>query len=354
MADQTLDVYFHELICDNITDESGTGRKRDEVYIRIVGRTPSSNISARLPRSHHGDDYYQFFDHQVSNVDNPKNWRVQDDAIVGEPQIWSGRLKPGEKAEFFIVILEQDNADIQPVVAALKAGLNESANKVGNDPIAAGAVAAAQEFVNQLPDFNHDVIGAFYLKISNINNGADLQTEWVPLKEVYFQNLQGSTTFLNSDDYYAKSLSWKRKLSMYQSHQGQTTQAFNFASLHGGRYRGIVAINWTNLNRPVKAALKYRITEFDACSPNSLLRVYNISLTTFRTSAVTKVLKPGDVASTYVSSRTWFWKCFQAGREQEKGYDHTNSAVATTRYIWVERAEAGGQIRWYCFSEEDW
>ena len=330
-----VDIFFRELICDRITPESGIGSMRDEVYIEVYGSTPSGNISARLPRSRYREDYYTFYNNQVSKSSNQKSWVNQDGALMGEPWIWSGNLNNHQKADLFVVIGEQDNKELASATNALKAAIEQANRDVGNNPLAEAAVAGAQQFVGRLDaDPRDDIIGAFHIHLKNENG--KIRVVWLPLKKLDFRNVQGQTTLRNTNDHYATAL----------AQSGNIVQSFTFNGAPGGRYRGIVQVKIRNQGQPRKAH-KYLITEFDACSPRNQLSIYNLDFRTIRLKLVGRVGR-GGVKAFDVSHSNWYWKCGNSGLEITRG---ANSAI---RHVRVHRHNSTGQIRWYCFNDENW
>lgn len=117
---------------------------RDEVYLVVW----TENHQARLPSQ---DDYYEGYrGHHLQN----DGWTNKDQAKLGMPVLWSGRLQPAEQRTLYTLVCEQDRGDFPlskywPEVFAAKP----------IDPL----VPAIQAIHNR----GHQVIGAFQITILN-------------------------------------------------------------------------------------------------------------------------------------------------------------------------------------------
>lgn len=335
-----VDVFFKELIADQVTSESGLGLLRDEVYIEVFGSTPTGNISVRLPRSRDLDDYYSFFDNTKGtsrdvSVNGWKWWKTSDGALTGEPRIWSGALATGQSADLFVVIGEQDNRNLAGLSDALASGLDAAQAKSGDSPLVEGAVVAARNLVSQIPDSEDDVIGAFSVHLQN--DGGQLRTTWLPLEEIPYRDTRGQTTLENTADHFASSL----------RQQGQEAISFRFDGVVGGKYRGVVAVDVRHDGGP-DMAHRYLITEFDACDPDETLHIMTSHPQVPFLLIEQAQLRRGEASAFPIAplfAPNWFWKCGDSLEITKGGEDDI-------RYVIAERN--GASIHWYAYNDESW
>lgn len=177
-------VYFQTLHALAATDGSiGSSNDRDEVYIRVVGRTRRGEFDNRLPLTNHPDDYYEFWDGTQANAGHPDTWTNQDQFLPYFPEIWQGLLDPGEKAELLVVVMEQDNENageakkiLTGIFGACADGAGASKNPYAQ--LVAGICKGAGGLSNLIPDNDaHDLIGAFMTIVEN--NAGELQTTYL-------------------------------------------------------------------------------------------------------------------------------------------------------------------------------
>jgi len=156
------------------------GETRDEVYIRVIGRTPDGQpIDMRLPSTSISDDYIPFKQGDVRSARIPGTFMNQDYYPVQAPQIWSGILpNDGDRAEFLVIIQEQDNATLGKAKEISKVtfeaceviakGVAEATKDETAKQISA-ACKVAKEASKLLPDNDpHEYIGAFLVQAANV------------------------------------------------------------------------------------------------------------------------------------------------------------------------------------------
>ena len=198
MADLNVEILMDQLSCIHISEE-GPFSDRDEVYITVVGDDPNDKIiNARLPRYKDNDDYYEF---SQGTTSSGNNWSNQDQAPVGPPRIWAGTLKPGQSANFFVILAEQDNKTLAKVRKVALAFLtNEEVKKLAEkDERAKAARAAAEKLAGLLPtQTKDDQIGAFYVEAKNQNG--KLLTSWIAARLDFEEAGEFAATKINGTD----------------------------------------------------------------------------------------------------------------------------------------------------------
>ncbi len=173
-----VQVYIPQMQCVALSPESGPNNDRDETYILLSGKTPTSLEGGRLPRYVANDSYYEFWAGRVNN--NDSDWTNHDQAPVGRPVLWTGALGEGESAEFLVTVMEQDNSDIGILKELLETGLNAADALYGSNTTAKAIITTARELAKYLPESKgHDFIGAFTIQVANV--GGQLQTTFIPI-----------------------------------------------------------------------------------------------------------------------------------------------------------------------------
>lgn len=172
-------VYFDYLHAKHITTEAGSGRLRDEVKIRVIGRGPNGlPIDHTLPSTNLVDDYLQFWTGTVASASKPGSWTNQQGHVVPVPVIYEGILpKNGDRADFLVLVQEQDNATLGQVKEAVNVifgGCEKIAGAVGVVSPDAKKLSEACKFAKEAAGFlpgsdPHELIGAFYVQIKNVD-----------------------------------------------------------------------------------------------------------------------------------------------------------------------------------------
>jgi hypothetical protein len=168
-------IYFDEITCIARTQESGLGRKRDEMYIRSVVRSPEGVSVRRLP---YDDDYYEFWTGTTSRKDISKKgehglraWTNKDQRDVGPPVIWSGHLLDGQWVDAMITIMEQDSREMKAIRQGITTAL-DTISSITPDPKLKLLAQGAKQLAGMLPNTSeHDFIGALYVRLERTDNG---------------------------------------------------------------------------------------------------------------------------------------------------------------------------------------
>jgi hypothetical protein len=200
-------IYFQEIHALAATDGSiGSLDDRDEVYIRVIGRTEDGSLDARLPYANDPDDYYEFFDGTIASASSPGSWSNKNQHKPYYPEIWEGQLtNDGDRAEFLVVVMEQDNEDIgkaKQTLGAVFGACGEIAGDIKGNiyaEIVAGACKGARELSSIIPENDyHDLIGAFLVTVEN--NAGELQTTYLAADGESFGRGTSAVTELKSAD----------------------------------------------------------------------------------------------------------------------------------------------------------
>jgi hypothetical protein len=148
------------------TQEKGISNDRDEIFILYQGKTPAGREGNRLPLYLGGDDYYEFTNGDVRDADG--QWTNQDQAPVGRPVIWTGRLAPGQSADFVVTIMEQDNGDLSTIKSLLGKAVDAAKALAKSNAEAEAIVGVIAELVPLLPDIKgSEFLGAFAVHAEN-------------------------------------------------------------------------------------------------------------------------------------------------------------------------------------------
>jgi len=204
-SDRTVAAKLHvsALRTDKTSYSEGFGtstghEKRDEVYIRVIGRDAKRlGINVRLPS---GDDYYTSREGALAVASNLGTWRNQNDFALSYPELWEGELALGDRAGFLVMFMEQDGtvgsaAEILNLVfkgCELVAGAYGEAD---DNKVAKGVKEGckhAGDMVKSLPaGETHDLLGAFYVMLENVNG--ELQTTYLPATSEPVSGVSAST-----------------------------------------------------------------------------------------------------------------------------------------------------------------
>jgi hypothetical protein len=161
---QNVNVGLVELLRVTGTNGPGDGPgDTDEVYIHVIGQTPKGGINARLPRSIHKEDYYEFPPNHIATSASDWSWTNQEQVGQGCPEIWNGSLQNGQRAEFLVLVLEQDNKNLKPLKDFLGASI-QAASLVNPK------LTLIKPLIDQLPEKKaDDRIGAVAIVVENQN-----------------------------------------------------------------------------------------------------------------------------------------------------------------------------------------
>ena len=229
-----VDFYIHQIVANEVSDRGGG---RDELYIQVVGLVPRGEVSVRLPRHRDiRDDYYQFWRNHGANVRHLSSWTNSDEEIVHSPDIWSGDLRPGDRASFTVVFANQEfsgGVQIRNAIAAAVNTLDELLQGEGY-PEAGEAARTAGDYISELPANKDDLIGAFIVEIENVEG--ELQTRWIPLEEIKLDGrLVSSTTIIDQPPYVADFLAGL-------NNKNSDAQRLSMGSILGGVYKATAVI----------------------------------------------------------------------------------------------------------------
>ena len=297
-------IYFDRLQCLEPTRE--TGGDRDEVYIIVTADSSQDLYYRRLPAA---DDYYEFVTGHTGKADDHTTWTNQDQLFVGRPLLWTGTLNNNEGANLFVVIAEQDNADLGPLRQALEAGLGVGEPLITHGenqppaegeggsslPLASAAVNAARALISAIPNItSHDVIGALAI---HVRNEGGLQYAIVPWEGYKFgAGRPGATATTDGQSYYAARITSDRQRAM--------TFTFDAAQQEGetpqGRYVGVIMIRVVDAFGDLER-IQYLGREADACG-QPILRVRGRD-------RIVEVPKGAKDVRVDVASREFFWDC---------------------------------------------
>ena len=173
-----VQVYIPQMQCAGLSKEEGIQNDRDETYVLFRGQGPSGLLGARLPRQKNEGGYYEFVNTEVN--DREAEWTNEDQAPVGRPIIWTGRLNPGQSAEFVVTVIEQDNAELFKIKQGVQSGIDAAEKLFGSNPYAKAAIEIAKPLVAKLPEIKgHELIGAFIVRAQN--EGGMLRATFVPV-----------------------------------------------------------------------------------------------------------------------------------------------------------------------------
>ena len=199
-------IFVQEIHSIAATDGSkGSRNDRDEVYIRIVGRKSAEfgPVDFRLPVTNDSDDYYAFWDGKIASAARPGSWINKKQNSPYYPEIWEGYLRDhGDKAEFLVVIMDQDNENIgtdkQTLVTTFGAcGAIAGAIDNKDAKIVEEACKSAKELAGLIPKKDyHDLIGAVLVLVEN--NAGELQVSFLAADGESFGRHTSSTTKLES------------------------------------------------------------------------------------------------------------------------------------------------------------
>ena len=333
----TVKLYVDKLVCDHITKEVAIpvigSNDRDEVYIKVHASSPKDvKTNERLPLYKDNDDYYEFTKGQAATQDHPGSWTNHDQAPVGAPILWSGTLQPGEHAEVFAFIGEQDNKDLTDIKRALQGALAAISQTAANaNPFVKVALAGATAASNTMPENSaDDAIGAFHVSVRN--NDGRLAAVFIAPKVMKFRGpITATTTLKETDNPIVERLGEK----------GIASAAFDFEGTGAAHYEGIVAAQVVGEVAPART---YLGKEHDECGQPYLY------VTAGEGPEVVVVW--GSVGAVRVGNPRFSWLCPDRPREDYHDRDWT-TAPDGTNFVIVKRAPAGSRgIDWYCFREQ--
>lgn len=199
---------FESLHALKLTNEKTLwGDVRDEIYIRVIGRTPHGDaIDVRLPSTSISDDYIPMKTGTVRTAADLGSFVNQDYFLVQPPQIWAGVLpEDGDRAEFLVIVQEQDNATLGKAKETAKV-IFEACEIVANGTaeitkdetarkIAEGC-KVAKEASKLLPDNDpHEFVGAFFVQAMNV--GGEAQVTFLPANSEMTGGSEAVTKLLN-------------------------------------------------------------------------------------------------------------------------------------------------------------
>lgn len=199
-------IFVQEIHSIAATDgPQGSPNERDEVYIRVIGRNSAEDgvVDIRLPVTNDSNDYYAFWDGKIASATRPGSWINQKRNSPYYPEIWEGRLrKHGDKAEFLVVVMDQDKESIGTNKDSLGATFGACGAIAGtiankNAKIVKGACKSAKDFAGLIPKKDyHDLIGAALVTVGN--NAGELQVSFLAADGESFGRRTSSTTKLES------------------------------------------------------------------------------------------------------------------------------------------------------------
>jgi hypothetical protein len=338
MAMLKVVLVIDQLTCESITYEPAIEvfghNDRDEVYFMVSGSSADGLFSQRLPTL---DDYYEFRAGFTAVATDFRTWTNKDQSAVGRPVLWAGTLADNEAAEVFVTICEQDNRDLGPLKAALKAGKARFdaalAPKLA-DPVAKSIAGAVDDLINAIPDVSaDDVIGAFVVHVRNQNN--NLEVGIAPWPEYQVQNaLPGATTIINNESLVRGTLpgSGQRSAELHfqSTQQAQATQQ--------GYYRGVVTARIVDTFTDQQ--YQFVGTEIDRCGADTLI-----------VAGANRMVRVGQGQTDVrvdVPNNRFYWYCGENNAANDDK-DWT-TAPALTDFVLVSRG-AARKIEWKCYRD---
>jgi len=186
-----VQVYVPQIQAVAISKDLGRDAKEDRIFIRFGARTPDGVESGRLPRAIADDAVYPFNPGETMVRGTGLGWHSSVDLSAERPLLWTGRLKPGQVADFLVTVGEQVDEGGSGLKAGVVAGL-DAAVKSETDAARKSALGTASTLATSLSDSKAEqLVGAFALRVAN--DRGTLTTTWVPVKSVISTQNQSET-----------------------------------------------------------------------------------------------------------------------------------------------------------------
>lgn len=336
-----VQLYMNSLYSSQTSDQSGgIGNSRDEVFIQVAADTPSAQYPIRLPRRADNDDYYGFDYMQTASASDVSTWLNRDQAYMGKPLIYSGRLFDGQSVQFVVTLLEQDNGDLGSIRGALSATLNGlSGIQAGGTNAAAtniwiqAGLAAAKGLVSLIPDNKAgDMIGGFTVRITN--NGGNIEKLWIPLDKVTVSKGTASTTMDVNSPYAISNSSVTNDI-----------HSFTMNGTSDSKYQATASVETIDASRFYNdKPLQFLGKESDACGSDNLY-LNGIQIPRNQTKATRVSLSDGD--HWWNRGGYFHWDC--DGSSEQTGPDQETNYVIASHHGGIGDRD----IQWYTFKTVD-